>query len=481
MKINRIIAIAVNEYDDAELNKIQNAKSDVSAMISILSEKYVFEDVDFLFEKTDTTRKSIFNKLNQIFAQALEDENILLIYAGHGQYNDILKASYWQPSDCDPTDISTWINISEILTFIGASEAFHIAIISDSCFSGAIFENPHRGGGMEAFEKRKSRLALTSGGIENVSDGARGRNSPFAENLIKLLNENVQPEMPFSVLSSNLLMSFNSDRVQTPMCGALNHVGHQGGAFIFKLKGSEAEKPENTSNFLKMRLGNLFIPVADGHMALIAKIRLLNKEKHDFVLGQKYKHAMNLRDEEKRLEDLIHGTSPEYIRQMFCNVQVTQEQTENIRKIELKVSEFDKEYRSKQSRIERILHRHELNLLEQHNEIRAEDRDSLRRMAEHEAGHFEFLNPSREFYNSEKSNLIQQYLKSVSSLYVYFLQIKANSKIIFLEEKREALFNILLRIYQLEVKMLYRWYSDEIDELIVLKKIDIDILNWFRS
>ena len=367
------------------------------------------------------------------------------------------------------------------MTFINASEAFHIAIISDSCFSGAIFENPHRGGGMEAFEKRKSRLALTSGGIEKVSDGARGRNSPFAENLIKLLSENVQPEMPFSVLSSNLLMSFTSERVQTPMFGALDRVGHQGGSFIFKLKGSEAEKPENAINFLKIRLGNLFIPIADGHMDLIAKIRLLNKEKQDFVLGQKYERAMELRDEEKRLEDSIHGTAAQYINQMFCNVKVPQQQTENIRKIELKVSEFNREYKSKQSTIERILQRHELNLLEQYNEIRAEDRDSLRLMAEHEAGHFEFLNPGREFYNSEKSNLILQYLKSVSSLYVYFLQIKADSKIIFLEEKREALFNILLRIYQLEVKMLYRWYSDEIDELIVLKKIDIDILNWLRS
>ncbi|WP_149229166.1 UvrB/UvrC motif-containing protein [Flavobacterium nitrogenifigens] len=332
MKINRIIAIAVNEYDNVELNKIENAKRDVSEIISVLNEKYIFEDVEFLFDKTDTTRKSIFNKLNLIFTNALEDENILLIYAGHGEYNDVLKTSYWQPSDCDPQDISTWINIGEIMAFINASQAFHIAIISDSCFSGAIFENPNRGGGVQAFEKRKSRLALTSGGVEMVSDGAKGHNSPFAENLIKHLSENGQATLPFSVLSNNLIISFNLDRVQTPMFGALNNVGHEGGSFIFKLKGLETEKHENTNDYLKLRLGNLFIKVADEHRSLISKITLINKEKHELVRIQKYEQAMKLRDEEKRIEDLIHDSTPSYINQMFLKVEVSKRQTEIIKK-----------------------------------------------------------------------------------------------------------------------------------------------------
>ena len=79
---------------------------------------------------------------------------------------------------------------NELLDFIRASDAFHVSIISDSCFSGAIFQHKVRGGGINAFDAKKSRYALTSGGMENVSDGKKGHLSPFAETLVRLLEEN---------------------------------------------------------------------------------------------------------------------------------------------------------------------------------------------------------------------------------------------------------------------------------------------------
>ncbi|WP_149229165.1 hypothetical protein [Flavobacterium nitrogenifigens] len=123
----------------------------------------------------------------------------------------------------------------------------------------------------------------------------------------------------------------------------------------------------------------------------------------------------------------------------------------------------------------------EHEFLQEYKEIKPQDRKSLQAMAEREAEFFDFLNPARDFFNSQKSIFIQHYLKDILSLYEYFLQVKAESRIIFLEEKKTALFAILLQIYELEVKMLYRWYSDEIDELMALKKIDIDLLNWLRN
>jgi hypothetical protein len=464
MKINKIIAIAIDEYDNDELNKIQNAKSDVASIISILTEKYLFEDVEFLFKKKDTTRKSLFNKLNQFFTNALEDENILLIYAGHGEYNDILKTSYWQPSDCDPSDVSTWINIGDILTFVNASEAFHVAVISDSCFSGAIFETQKRGGGIQAFERKKSRLALTSGGVEKVSDGAKGNKSPFAENLIKQLTENGLEELPFSVLSNNLIMSFNQDRSQTPMYGALNNVGHQGGSFIFKLKGTETVQPDDVNNYLKLRLGNLFIPIGEKHIELINQIRPINKEKHELVLQQRYGDAAKLRDEEKRLEDLIYNTSSNYISRIFLSTRISEVQSHKIRELEVSVSAFEEEYKAKQEKVSVSVALLEKEFLEENQETTKNDNKLLLSLAELEVGNFDFLNPSREFFTDEKHNLIQKYLEGILSLYTYFLEIKASSK-----------------IYELEVKILYRWYSDEIDEFITLKQIDIQLLIWIRN
>ncbi|KIC00116.1 hypothetical protein OA93_00420 [Flavobacterium sp. KMS] len=481
MEINKIIAIAISEYDDVELNKIQNTKSDIAEIISILTDKYVFEDIEFIFEKKDTTRKTLFSKLNYSFVNASEDENILLFFAGHGEYNQILETAYWLPSDSDPKDPSTWININDILTFINASKAFHVSIISDSCFSGAIFEVPKRGGGIQAYESKKSRLALTSGGIEKVSDGARGKKSPFAENLIKELLENNLEEMPFNILANNLILTFNENRIQTPMFGALHGVGHQGGAFIFKLKGVEIAQPDNINDYLKSRLAHLYIPIGKEHIQIIRQIQPINKEKHELVKNQKYEKAMELRDEEKRLEDFIYKTCPEYLDNKFNNVKISKENYSKIESVKKSIVEFDLEHLDKKKIITKNLTTLELEHLQTHKELTSEHKLMLKSIAERNAGYFDFLNPSRDFFMSEKSNLIEKYLLNISNLYTYFLQIKANSDIDFLEQKKIALRNILIKIYELEIKILYRWYSDDIDEFIALKKLDIELLNWIRN
>lgn len=481
MGINKIIAIAVNEYDDTELNKIQNTKSDVAEIISILTDRYAFEDVEFIFEKEDTTRKALFSRLNHSFVNALEDENILLIFAGHGDYNEILETAYWLPSDSDPKDPSTWINIGDILAFINASKAFHVAIISDSCFSGAIFEAPKRGGGVQAYESKKSRLALTSGGIEKVSDGVKGQKSPFAESLIKELLENSLEDMPFNALANNLILTFNKDRIQTPMFGAINGVGHQGGALIFKLKRVEIDQPEDLNDYLKSRLGHLFIPIGEEHIQIIRDIQPIIKEKHELVKEQKYELAMELRDEEKRLENIIHSTCADYLDKKFAKVDISKEDNSKIETLKKDIDAFNKEYLDKKNIIAKNLVTLELEHLKVHKELTTEDKLTLKRVAEHNAGYFGFLNPTRDFFTSEKSNLIKKYLQNISNLYAYFLQIKANSDVEFLEQKKIELRAILIKIYEHEIKMLYRWYSDDIDEFIVLKKLDVELLNWIRN
>lgn len=234
--INKILGIAINEYDDLELDKINNCANDINKIVSILTARYVFDNIEILFEKEQTTRKFLYNRLYEYLLNALEDENILILYAGHGEYNEFISSTYWLPSDANPSDQSTWFNISDLLNFIKNSKAFHVGIISDSCFSGAIFESAGRGGGLKALSHKKSRLALTSGSIEKVSDGIEGKLSPFTETLSELLSKNSEKEITFSSLANNLILDFNLARIQTPMFGSLANVGHEGGSFVFQLK-----------------------------------------------------------------------------------------------------------------------------------------------------------------------------------------------------------------------------------------------------
>jgi hypothetical protein len=484
MKINKILAISINEYENAELNNIENCNNDVKEILSILTEKYSFDEVDYIYEKKDTTRKALYNKLNSYFINTLENENVLLIYAGHGEYNDYLETAYWQPSDSEPTDSSTWLNINEILAFIRVSKAFHISIISDSCFSGAIFEPIKRGGGIDAFSSKKSRLGLTSGGIEKVSDGIKGKLSPFTEKLTQLLKENEIEDLPFSMLSNNLILNFNPKKNQTPMFGALNNVGHDGGSFILKLKNKNTPiKIGNENNFLIKKLNNLFIKIVDEDLVIIKKINPINELKNKAIKSQKYEEAAKLRDDEKRLESLLFNNFPSKIEKSFKNIKISKDSIAKAQDLDEQTVNYKK---LKQEKKEEIVKRqNEYKKIHDNDEEETENIkinlfDIWDAFGNIYGGAF-LSNPETEFFNNEKDNFVKSYKESISKLYETFIKLKSNSKSEFLNNKLIELKEILIKIYKYEINLLVRGYNDELIELITLKEIEIEILKWIKN
>ena len=77
-----------------------------------------------------------------------------------------------------------------------AMQAKHVMIVADSCFSGTItrgikieIKQPTREW-LETIVKKKSRTALTSGGLEPVMDSGGGNNSVFANSFLSILRDN---------------------------------------------------------------------------------------------------------------------------------------------------------------------------------------------------------------------------------------------------------------------------------------------------
>lgn len=239
--MNKIIAIAIDEYSDPKIMNLSNCVRDLNSLIDVLTSKYQFDEVELYTKPQQTTLAFLYNELQNELINALEEDKILILFAGHGEFNSRLKKSYWLCSDSDKNNVTTWFNISDLLSFFDASEANHIALISDSCFSGAIFEIS-RGGGLDALQNKRSRQALTSGGIEKVLDGEIGKNSLFNVTLKKILHENKLESLSFNKLSENLILSFSLDTKQTPAYGALTSSGDNGGAYFFNLKKCEEEK-----------------------------------------------------------------------------------------------------------------------------------------------------------------------------------------------------------------------------------------------
>jgi hypothetical protein len=468
MKINKVLAIAINNYENKVLDKIQNCHKDVLSIIEVLNEKYEIDDVEFISEKSETTRKSLYNKLNEYFINRLEDENVLLIYAGHGEYNEKLNTAYWQPSDSDPSDSSSWISLTEILSFINASKAFHIGIISDSCFSGAIFEPTKRGGGIDAFDSKKSRLGLTSGGLEKVSDGQKGKASPFAISLTKILKENTQEELPFSILGTNLIMEFSSEKNQTPMFGPLNNVGHEGGSFNFKLKKEKKKtiKINNQNNFLSERLGNLFIPISESDLLIIKEIEPITRLKTESVNAQKYEDAVRYRDKEKELEEKIKKKSSDYIDSFLSKMTYSATEIKKSKELDSQITEY-KEH------------------IEEEKITNVEEEETTKlHYSKYLKSFLHYLKPTdpeKALFSSERDIFLKAYKKNIIDIYEHIVRIKCLSKSEFLNSKIDELKEILMRIYEYEVRLLLKGYRNELDEIMTIKEIEIKVLNWIKN
>lgn len=239
--MNKLIAIAINEYSEPKIVNLSNCLNDANSIIDILSNKYYIDSVNRLFGLSQTTLKELYNFLYDLFLNAFEDDNIIILYAGHGEYNPHLGTSYWLCSDSTKSDITTWFNINELLNLFKASKAKHIVLLSDSCFSGAIFEN-NRGGGIGGLENKISRQALTSGGIEKVSDGKKNTHSPFCIAVQNILNNNKKEKLSFSEFAESAILEFNVNNSQTPTYGSLIDTGHKGGSFFFQLKNIQNQK-----------------------------------------------------------------------------------------------------------------------------------------------------------------------------------------------------------------------------------------------
>jgi len=229
------LIIGNNNYE--KLEDLDNAVNDAKDLEKVLKEKYGFKTTLLIDEKSDETENAIIK-----FTQNRDkNDNILIYYAGHGELIKKQKRGYWLPTDAGSTQDSKWLSNNNIKDLISSSDAKHILLVVDSCFSGSLM----RGSGenksvekltpsaVERFKKLKTRLVMTSGGNEFVADGiGNSKNSVFAEPLIKALKDNNDVIRSIELFQTvqNYVIN-NAD--QTPNHSLIHGTGHNGGEFLF--------------------------------------------------------------------------------------------------------------------------------------------------------------------------------------------------------------------------------------------------------
>ncbi len=248
-----VLAIGIDSY--LSWPRLKTATNDAKALKSVLLERY-YVDPSHVIELYDenATRKNILGTLRDLSRKVKPEDSLLIFYAGHGHVDSITKKGSWIPVESGTDDPSAWISNQDVKDYlnIDAIKAKHVLLVSDSCFSGDFFRGT-RGALPEVTDtvikkayQLSSRQAITSGGLEPVSDAGFGGNSVFSHFLVAALKNNTKPYLIPSELFPAIKSGVAQNAEQFPQMGLLYGVGGQeGGELVLFLK--QEDRLENLS------------------------------------------------------------------------------------------------------------------------------------------------------------------------------------------------------------------------------------------
>jgi len=234
---NYLLAIAIDEYE--HFGQLSNCVKDATDIINVLKERYTFENdhIISLFNE-DAKIKNIYTHLRSLQQKITENDNLLLLFSGHGFYDKDTRTGHLVPFGAEWDELYQYISNENLRSLIGAINSRHTFLIVDSCFSGSLIVTRNAGSKVlaERVEGLKSRWALAAGRIEEVEDGRRGDNSPFAKAILSYLRSNTEEKFPISDFSNEVIKITVQNAGQTPISGPLFKAEDLGGQFVFYLK-----------------------------------------------------------------------------------------------------------------------------------------------------------------------------------------------------------------------------------------------------
>ncbi len=224
------LVIGNNAYQ--HLPPLVTAAGDAQSVSALLRDEYDFQVTTLV----DATRAEILTALREMRKTLTESDNLLIYYAGHGWLDKDADEGYWLPVDAQSDSDIHWISNATVTGYLRSIRAKHVMIVADSCYSGTLTRGIKldvRGDNyLERIARLRSRVVLSSGGLEPVTDSGGGQNSAFARYFIDELRTNG------GVLDSTTLYARIRHPImlaadQAPELADIRKAGHEGGDFLF--------------------------------------------------------------------------------------------------------------------------------------------------------------------------------------------------------------------------------------------------------
>jgi uncharacterized caspase-like protein len=206
---------AFEAYDKKDENgkplykKLENPVKDARDIAAVLHDDYGFETI----VHPDLSMKDFVKELDALVARSWKPHDQVFIYiSGHGEYLKNADEGYTIFRDSgDAREMERVMPHSTLQKYLQNIPCRRVLLVLDQCFSGAFRQVPPQEGGFrgkieagKVIEElgRGVKSYLVSGGVELVSDGVPGQNSPFARAMLDALKKRATEEDPMLWLES---------------------------------------------------------------------------------------------------------------------------------------------------------------------------------------------------------------------------------------------------------------------------------------
>jgi uncharacterized caspase-like protein len=223
----RFYAVVIGERNYRHFPELPTAVDDANAITDLLRNKYGYTVTPL----RNATKAKILAALRDVARQMTANDNLLVFYAGHGSVDKFNKG-YWQPVDAD-LQMENWIEPGTIRDVLIDQPSRRTLIIADSCYSGALASaQPTRS------RDKRSRIVISSGGMEPVIDSADGQHSIFTRALLETLGDSrasvVDVQSVFAQVREKVVdAARRAGTEQKPQLAVLAEVGDEGGTYFF--------------------------------------------------------------------------------------------------------------------------------------------------------------------------------------------------------------------------------------------------------
>jgi uncharacterized caspase-like protein len=241
-------ALIIGNDDYRSLPDLGSPVNDATTLARLLERRYGFRTTVLL----NADRYQILSALNALRETLTSKDNLLVYFAGHGEFDEMNQRSHWLPVDAERDSTANWIPTEAVTDILNIMRAKQVLLVVDSCYAGALTRSSmaRLQTGMTAGEQlhwfrtmanKRSRTVLTSGGNAPVMDAGGGRHSVFAKALLEVLETNEEAldgqRLHREVAARVAYAAANLRFDQVPEYAPIRHAGHEAGEF-FLIPGS---------------------------------------------------------------------------------------------------------------------------------------------------------------------------------------------------------------------------------------------------